>query len=207
MKKRFLLPLILISAAMLTLSACGLFEQPPTGTEKVAVLDKTELTLCVGAQDTLTLYWTEEGSDVLFAEIGGAIEYRWESSDEETVTLTAEEGTATVTAVAEGTAVVTVYEGEKALASCNVTVVTSPLSVTVPEGKLVVRNGQVVTVRVKSAIPLTGEYEWSVSDAAIAKVESQGDIAMITATKRGECTVTVANGVYTTSFTFIVGIN
>lgn len=192
MKKRYFLPLILIAAVALSLCACG-------GGGK-ATLNKTELTLGVGSRETLTLVWEKGEGDE-------SAEYRWESSDEAIVTTAAEGESATVIAVAEGTAVVTVYEGEKALASCNVTVVGSPLSVTVPEGRLVVRNNATVTVRAKSLTPLTEEYTWESSDTSVATVEYQGEIARVTSVGRGECTVTVRNGIYSASFTLIVGLN
>ena len=196
MKKRYLLPLILAGAAAISLAACG--------SSNEAVLDKTELTICVGAYETLTLSWVD-GKGNAVAE-GDSIEYRWASSDETVLTVEGNGNTAALTAHAEGKAVVTVYDGNKELAQCSVTSVTSPLIVTVPEGKLVLRNGGKATVRVKSLIPLTGEYVWSSSDTSICTVESQGEIAIVTAKSRGECFVTVRNGEYATSFEFIVGI-
>ena len=197
MKKRYLLPLILVGAAALSLAAaCGSSTEP--------VLDKTELTMSIGATETLTLSWVD-GSGNAVAE-GEAIEYRWESSNETVVTVKGKGNTATLTAKAEGDAVVTVYDGSKELASCSVKSVVSPLVITVPEGRLVMRNGESATVRVKSLIPLTGEYEWESSDTSIATVEYQGAIAIVTAKKRGECTITVRNGGYSSSFKFIVGI-
>ena len=201
MKKRYLLPLILVGAAAISLAACGGSNGP--------VLDKTELTMSVGEQETLSLVWADGSGDA--ATEGDAVEYRWESSNTEVVTVEADGAKATVTAVAEGNAVVTVYEGNKKLSSCSIKTVFSPLSVTVPEGKLVVRNGQVVTVRAKSLIPLDEDkYEWTVSEPDYATVENQGSIAMITAKKRTKdvtCIITVRNGNYTASFELIVGLN
>ena len=193
MKKRYLLPLILVCAAALSLAACG-------GSN--TVLDKTELTICVGAQETLTL--VDKNGDAIVE--GEAVEYRWESSDEAVLTVAGKGSSATVTAVAEGKAVVTVYEGNKSLAKCNVTSISSPLSVTVPEGMLVFRKGGQASVRVKSLIELTGEYEWYSSNTSIATVEYQGELAMVTAVARGECIITVRNGEYTASFKCIVGL-
>ena len=196
MKKRYLLPLILVGAAALSLAAaCGSSNEP--------VLDKTELTMSVGATETLTLSWVD-GSGNAVTE-GEAIEYRWESSNETVLTVKGKSNTATLTAKAEGNAVVTVYDGSKELASCSVTSVISPLSVSVPEGRLVLLNGSKATVKAKSLIPLTGEYEWTSSDPSICTVEAQGEIAIVTAKKRGECTITVRNGVYSASFVLIVG--
>ena len=190
MKKRFLLSLVLIMAAAIGLSAC---------TSSKASLDKEELTLGVGGKETLTVVW--EG------EAPASAEYRWESSDETIVTVEGDGITATVSAIAVGKAVVTVYDGSTELATCNVTVNKSdPLYVTVPEGKLVVRNGTTVTVRAKNTVPMTGEYVWTSSDETMAVVESQGEIARVTAKKRGECTITVTNGNYSASFTFVVGL-
>ena len=81
------------------------------------------------------------------------------------------------------------------------------LHVALPEGKLVLRNGGTATVRVTSDSPLNEEkYVWESSNASIGTVEYQGKVARVTATGRGECTITVSNGSYTTSFTLIVGL-
>ena len=85
--------------------------------------------------------------------------------------------------------------------------VPNALHVAVPEGKLVLRNGGTATVRVTSEAPLNEDkYVWESSDQTIGTVEYQGKIAMVTATGRGECTITVSNGSLKTSFTLIVGL-
>ena len=186
MKKRFLLPFILLLAVLLSLCACG---------EKETKLDKTELALGIGEQSTLTIETS-------------AKELTWKSSDEAVVTVEANGKTATLTALAEGEAVITVESGGETLASCSVTV-TAFLSfaTTVPEGKLVLRKDQVISVPVKSYAPLPQEdYVWESSDTTIATLEYQGSLARIKAVKRGECTITVRNGSYTASFTLIVGL-
>ena len=203
MKKRYLLPLILLGAAAVSFAACG--ETDGEG-GTVAVLTKTELTMSVGAQETLTLSWVDETGNAV-AE-GEAIDYRWTCSDVGVVTVTPDGNTAVLTAIAEGEATVSVYDGEEKLATCLVKCVESPLSFekTVPEGKLVLRKGGQATVRVNSSIPLTGEYEWSSSDDTIATVEYQGAIAIVTAKNRGDCTITVRNGAYEASFVVSVGL-
>ena len=81
------------------------------------------------------------------------------------------------------------------------------LHVTVPEGKLVLRNGGTATVRVTSDNPLNEDkYFWKSSDESIGTVEYQGKVARVTATGRGECIITVSNGKLETSFTLIVGL-
>ena len=195
MKKRYLLPIILLGAATVAFGACGGSKDP--------VLDKKELTMCIGAQETLTLVL--ENKDGTTSTVGDSVEYTWKSSDEAVLTVEAEGSKATVTAVAEGNAVVTVYDGSKKLSTCSVKVVTSPLSVTVPEGRLVLLKNATATVRVKSLIPLDDPYVWESSDTSICTIEYQDNIARVTAVARGECVVTVRSGVYTASFTFIVG--
>lgn len=199
MKKRYLLPLVLLGAAGVALAGCG-------GSSKQAVLDKEELTVCVGMQETLTLSWVDKDGNAV-AE-GDAVEYRWESSSTNIVTVEAEGNKATVTAVAEGEAVVTVYDGKTKLATCSVTTVASALSFaqSVPEGKLVLRKDATVSVKVKSLTELTGEFVWESSDTSIGTVEYQGDLARVTAVARGECTITVRNGSHAASFTLVVGI-
>lgn len=207
MKKRYLLPLILLGAAAVSLVGCGESTQGGGGGKgSQAVLDKEELTVCVGMQETLTLSWVDKNGNAV-AE-GKSVEYRWESSNTAVATVEAEGNVATVSAVAEGEAVVTVYNGKKALATCSVTAVTSALSFqqSVPEGKLVLRKDATVSVKVKSLTELTGEYVWESSDTSIGTVEYQGDLARVTAVARGECTITVRNGSHAASFTLIVGI-
>lgn len=81
------------------------------------------------------------------------------------------------------------------------------LHVTVPEGKLVLRNGGTATVRVTSDNPLNEDkYVWESSNESIGTVEYQGKVARVTATGRGECTITVTNGKYEASFTLVVGL-
>lgn len=198
MKKKIFLPLLLLAAAVMSLCvACG-------ETQKEARLDKTALELGIGGSDTLTLTWTE--ADGSASEGDATAEYIWKSSNEECVTVTAEGNVATVTAVSEGSATVTVSQGEKQLASCSVTVKKSPITVTVPEGKLVLRKGATVTVKANGTEGL-GDVVWESSDEGIGAVESQGKIARVTAVARGECVITVRCGGYSAAFTLIVGLN
>ena len=200
MKKKIFLPLVLLAAAILSLCACG--EKPAGGTS--ASLDKTTLELGVGGSDTLTLTW--DGGEPAPGE-DPATTYIWTSSDEAVVTVAASGNTATVNGVAEGSATVTVSQGEKQLASCSVTVKASRLSVTVPEGKLVLRKNATVTVKVKGTEELDGDIVWESSDTSIGTVESQGAIARVTAVARGECVIRVRCGSDSAEFTLIVGLN
>ena len=207
MKLKFLLPIAaFVAAAALTVSACT---GDGGGKKPSLVLDQTELALTVGQTATLHLMepapavasLSAEGSDLM-------TEYVWTSSAPEIASVEATGTEAAVTAVAAGNATITVKYGETILGTCAVTVSEpfEPFLYSVPEGKLVVRKGAVVSVRAGVADDVAEQCVWETSDASVATVEEQGRIAMVTAVSRGECTITVRLGDQSASFTFIVGI-
>ena len=192
MKKKFLTAfLLLLSAALFC--ACG-EEIPP---EISYTLDKTELTLIVGEEGTLTAAPSgeEEG------------QFIWTSENTAVATVSGEGLTASVTAVAEGKTTITFKVGETEKCRCSVTVLKTPVKCNVPSGRIVVRKNSVVTVKAWIAENLPGPVTWECSDESICTVEYQGNIALLTAVKRGECTVTARCGEYASSFVFVVGIN
>lgn len=189
MKKRILLPLLILLAAALGVCACG------SGAGK---LDKTSVSLAVGQKETLT-FVLDEGKEL------GEGELVWTTSDEAVATVSGKDLTATVTGVAEGNATVKLTLDGKTIASCSVKVTVPPISVTVPTGTLVLVKNQSATVRLKSSKPLTEEITWESSDETIGIVDYQGPIAIVTAVKRGQCTITARCGSEQTSFTLIVG--
>lgn len=193
MKKKLLsafLLMLLLPAAFL--AACG----EGTPSEVSCTLDKTELVLVVGEEATLTV--TAEG---------GEADLIWKSENSAVATVSGAGKSVSVTAVAEGETVVTVSVGEEEKCRCRVTVIGPPVVCNVPSGKLVVRKNAVVTVKAWIAETLTDPVTWECSDKSICEIEAQGSIARIKAVKRGECTVTVRCGAYSSDFVFVVGIN
>ena len=165
-------------------------------------LSETALTIKVGESATLEATLAE-GVDFTAEEL------TWSSSDEAVVSVTGEGATATVKALAVGSATVTVSYGEEK-AECTVTVEKrdiEPLSIFLPEGKLILKPNVTASVKALSDIELKGEPVWSSSDTTIGTVEGQGLTARVTSLKRGECTITVECDGYSASFTLVVGIS
>lgn len=188
--KRILNTAILV-CAMLVAVLCGC--AAPSAT-----LDKTELSLTVGAEATITATLNNCGDGVT-----------WTSSDETVATLSWEEGAekVVVKAVSVGTATVRLMDDGQTLAECTVTVAGSPLSIFLPEGKLVLAKNGVATVKAICDVPVEGEAVWKISDTSIGSIEGQGLIVHVKALARGSATVTVTLGEYAASFELSVGLS
>ncbi len=194
MKRHLLLPLLILLTAALGLCACG-------GSKAVGALDKEVLSLAVGGKETLT-FTLFEGEELADGEL------QWTTSDESVATVEGKQLTATVTGAKAGSATIALTLDGKELASCKVEVYVSPLSVTVPSGVLVLIKNAKATVRLKSSSPIEEQdIVWESSDETIGTVEYQGRIAIVTAVKRGQCTITARCGADKASFTLIVGKN
>ena len=196
MKKIWHVLLIVVCALCLGLAACGKEE-----TTAIKLSGKA-LTLKTGATATIEAVL---GDDVDFT----ADDLVWSSSDDKIVTVKGEGLKATVTAVAVGKAKITASYGSMK-AECTVTVEKSdlsPISIFLPEGKLVLKAKVEATVKAFSDVELTGTPVWSSSDTTIGTVEGQGLTARVKALKRGECTITVTCDGYSASFTLIVGVS
>ncbi len=189
--KKFFTAVGIFLAMMLLLAGCT----QPAAAEPKATLDRTEVKLTVGGETTLT------------AQTENCEGFTWTTSDETVATLTWGEGaaTATVKGVAAGTATVRIMYQDKVLAECTVTVSVSPLTVFLPEGKLVLVKNGVATVKALCEVPVEGEAVWKVADETVGSVEWQGLTARVKALKRGTTTVTVTLGEYQASFELLVG--
>ena len=162
-----------------------------------ATISRTELALTVGA---------EEEVSAVTENCTGCV---WTTSDENVASLSWGEGAETVTVkgVSEGTATVRLMYMDKVLAECEVKVDPSPLTVFLPEGKLVlVKNGE-ATVKAFCDVPVEEEAVWEISDGSIGFVDWQGLTARVKALKRGTATVTVSLGSYRASFELLVGLS
>lgn len=194
MKKFFGAVAMLMGLLLLLLAGCT--------KEPSATLSKSELSLTVGAETSITAV-LENCTD------GTA----WVTSDENVVTLSWEgpAGTdtaeATVKAVGTGTATVSLMLMDKVLAACTVTVSESPLKVFLPEGnlRLVLLANGVATVRAMCDVPVEGEPVWTSADEKIGTVEAQGLTARVKALARGQTVITVRYGEYSASFELLVG--
>lgn len=136
----------------------------------------------------------------------------WKVEDENVATVETKNFVATVTGVSAGSTTITVTgkdaNGVEVTDTCTVTVEAKDtrLSVNLPAGKLVLTREKSASVKAFAADGLTGEVTWESSDESIATVEYQGLLAIVTAHKKGTCTITVRCGNAVASFELICGL-
>ena len=197
----FIMLVCLVLTACVAFAGCG-GDGGDGGETAGASVTLNETTLSLTTRETFKLTATGEG-------VTG--KYKWETTDAKIVSVEPSGKTATVTARAPGTATVTAItedeEGNEVKATCAVTVQDAPLYVFLPEGKLVLRKNESATVKAFYDEALTGEFSWESADAAIAKVEFQGNICIVTALQIGSTTVTVKYAGHESSFELICGVN
>lgn len=188
MKKSLWAAAFLLVAAAFVLCACG--------GGLTAYLDRETAVLEVG--ESLRLRATPSEEDALV---------EWSVSDENVLSFTPNRNTVTVTANASGEAFVYAKSGEKILAQCKITVPEQPkLSIFLPEGVLVLASSSSkATVTAKADPSLTGTPVWKSADPTVVTVENQGLIAIVTAHKIGQTTLTVELGGESSTITVFVG--
>ncbi|MDE5548173.1 MAG: Ig-like domain-containing protein [Clostridia bacterium] len=136
----------------------------------------------------------------------------WKVENEEIATVETKNFVATVTGVSVGSTVITVTgkdaDGVEVKDTCTVTVEAKDtrLSVFLPAGKLVLTREKSASVKAIAAEGLTGEVTWESSDEEIGTVDYQGLLAIVTAHKKGTCTITVHCGTASASFELICGL-
>ena len=155
-------------------------------------LDKTELTLTIGASEKLTATVLPE--DVTDKTV------TWSTSDASIATVDNE---GKVTAVSIGVATITATCGDKS-ATCKVTV--NPIladSITLDKTELTLTIGasEKLTATVLPEDVTDKTVTWSTSDAAIATVDNEGNVTAISV---GEATITATCGEISTSCRVIV---
>ncbi len=163
----------------------------PILAESIA-LDKTELTLTIGASEKLTATVLPE--DVTDKTV------TWSTSDASIATVDNE---GKVTAVSIGVATITATCGDKS-ATCKVTV--NPIladSITLDKTELTLTIGasEKLTATVLPEDVTDKTVTWSTSDAAIATVDNEGNVTAISV---GEATITATCGEISTSCRVIV---
>ena len=156
--------------------------EAPTGTEKpeavAPVLEPKEITLKLGETDSATIAITNR--DQLTGEV------RFESSDEEVATVNAD---GVVTTVGKGACTISAIAGE-AGANCAVTVYAPADDFELSVSKTELKTGE--RAQLSATFP---QYTYGVvgysCDTALASISSDG---IVTATGRGECTITATMG-------------
>lgn len=206
MKKLWFLTALVPLCLALLLCGCGETgdpdngKEPPVQTTASVTLDLKELTITAGESAQLKVTAVD------------CVSFSWKAQDESIVTLETKGFGATVTAVSAGSTVVTVTgkdtNGTEVTDTCTVTVEAKDtrLSVFLPAGKLVLTREKSASVKAIAADGLTGEVTWESSDESVGTVEYQGLIAVVTAHKKGTCTITVRCGTASASFELICGL-
>ena len=146
-------------------------------------LNKTALTLNIGANETLTA--TVAPADATNKKV------TWKSDKPEIATVDAN-GKVTGVAAGEATITVTTEDGGKT-ATCKVTVSATSVAVTgvtLNKTELTLETGgsETLTATVAPADATNKKVTWKSSDAAVATVDTNGKV---TAVKAGEATITV----------------
>ncbi len=188
MRKRLLAFAFLIAAAAFVLCACG--------GGLTAELDRESAVLEVGEELKLRATPSEEDAVV-----------EWAVSDENILSFVPNRNSVTVTAMDSGEAFVYAKSGDKILAQCKITVPELPkLSVFLPQGVLVLAGStSKATVTAKAHPSLSGTPVWTSADTSVVTVESQGLIAIVSAHKIGQTTLTVELGGETATIAVYVG--
>lgn len=177
---------------VLLVSLMGIFGVS-CGRKTKIVLDKTEVSLCLG-----------ESVDIL-AENPNNSELTWTVEDGEIVSIVASGNKVTITALAIGNTVISA-EVDGGKVTCSVTVKPSEFYINLPKNCLVLKKNHTASVQVLCSGALPEVLTWKSSDETVATVEAQNNVAIVTAVKRGECEITVSGGGVVKTFTVIVGI-
>lgn len=122
---------------------------------------------------------------------GASASVTWSSSDESIVKVSSK---GEITGVKEGKASVTVVTDNNLSATCNVTVVAAPKSVSLPANKQVVKGYTIQLTPTLTPENSESTYIWKSADTSIASVSAQG---LVTGKKAGTTTITVTtvNGI------------
>lgn len=143
-------------------------------------LNKTELSLLIGAKETLNATITPEGASDKSVT--------WESSDTNVATVSAN---GEVTALTKGTATITVtmVDGKKT-ASCVVTVTLPPTEITLNKTNLLLLIGVKETLQVTITPESAPDKSvtWESSDTDVATVSENGEVTALT---KGAATITI----------------
>lgn len=148
-------------------------------------LNKKELTLNKGADETLTVSFTPADAE------GNSV--TWTTSDAKVASV---DKSGKVTAVGKGTAEITAAAGDKS-AVCKVTVQNPATAISVPK-TLSLKKGQQETLKV-TAVPADGDLgavTWTSDNKSVAEVSGNG---LVTAKADGKATITVTAGKLTAS--------
>lgn len=125
---------------------------------------------------------------------GASASVKWTSSNENIVKVSSK---GQITGVSEGNATITVTTDKGLSATCNVNVVSSPKSVSLPNSKEVIQGYTIQLTPTLTPVGSETTYKWKSDDTSIATVSSKG---MVTGKNIGTAiiTVTTENGLTAT---------
>ena len=138
--------------------------------------DKSSVSVTEGQTKTLSYTLSPSGSSASVT---------WSSSDESVVKVSSK---GEITGVKEGKATIKVVTDNNLFATCDVTVVAAPKSVSLPANKQVVKGYTIQLTPTLTPENSESTYTWKSADTSIASVNAQG---VVTGKKAGTTTITV----------------
>lgn len=197
--KKLILPITLVCIALCAFCFFGCQNQQDSSTPKSGVwLSETEITLTKGDTATVTAL-SDKKIDTL--------SLKWKNSNSKVANFTKSGVNIVVKAIKAGTSEISLSMSGKVVGTVKITVVDPVLSVRLPQGKIVLTQGQSATITAVTTLSGNDEPLWMVECDDIA-LETQGMIARITVSDTcsdGEYKASVKKGNEVCDFTIIVG--
>ncbi len=199
--KKIILPITLVCIALCAFCFFGCQNRQEDGSsasKSEVWLSDTEITLTKGDTATVTAL-SDKKIDTL--------SLKWKNSNSKVANFTKSGVNIVVKAIKSGTSEITLSMSGKVVGTVKITVVDPILSVRLPQGKIVLTQGQSATITAVTTLSVSSEPLWTVECDDIA-LETQGMIARITVSDTcpdGEYKASVKKGDEVCVFTIIVG--
>lgn len=199
--KKLILPITLVCVALCAFCFFGCQNQSEgdsVGSKSEVWLSESEITLTKGDTATVTAL-SDKKIDTL--------SLKWKNSNSKVANFTKSGVNIVVKAIKAGTSEISLSMSGKVVGTVKITVVDPVLSVRLPQGKIVLTQGQSATITAVTTLSGSDEPLWTVECEDIA-LETQGMIARITVSDTcpdGEYKASVKKGNEVCAFTIIVG--